>query len=161
MSDFFVGFERSKYKLGYDMKYQEEATKLLMEKVQELHLQGYASSTIAHALVYEMGFKLKYAYPFVAVSVKQMQEDVKDREKTMKFKNLARLEHIYAICLQTGDIPNAIKAVTELNKMCNLYTNNIELTQHNFQFNLGSETTTVIEQLPEIIDTNLPINESN
>ena len=83
-----------------------------------------------------------------------------DRKKMMMAKNIIRLEHIYDVSMQSGNIANALKTIDLLNRLCNLYENQLEIKQTSFTFQLGDKNQQ--QELPEHIEiTPIEIIEEN
>lgn len=147
---------KSKYsKTQYDMSLKEEWTKDLIVLIEKLILSGYARPTILTALCSELKFTNANARTLYKKIENKMYKNGADRKNTMLAKNIIRLEHIYNESMKNDNINNAIKAIDCLNKLCGLYTNNVELTQTNFTFQLGSGDNT--QQLPQNISVITPI----
>lgn len=163
---------QSKYhKTQYDMSFREEWTRTLLSDIEDLLLNGYQEKTITIFLCDELGFKLTNARNITRKAESLLYQKGADRKKLMLSKNIVRLEHLYNQCVQQGDITNALKTIELLNKTCGIYTNQIEITNHQFQFNLTTdgdtnalplieENTEIVEEV-EIIEENNVIDESN
>lgn len=119
------------------MKLKEPATLELVDAIKDAYLAGYRRNTIAKRLCDEMDFKFDYAQALASKVWKLVMKDSSDREDGIKEKNLARLEHIYHKAMETGDLKNAIAAVDQLNKLCKLYTNKVEVSTNDFEFTIG------------------------
>lgn len=154
---------KSKFsKTQYDLSFREQWTKDLVEHIKVLHLNGYAHNTIVSALVNELGFLRSNARNLSVKVDNTIHCKGNERKKTMQQRNIIRLEHIYAICLQQGDITNALKTIDLLNKTCDVYKNNINIEQTAFTFQLGTNETVALPESvePELIATEI-IEENN
>lgn len=150
----------SKYtKTQFDMGLKEDFTKDLMDLIEIHILNGYVRGTICDALCAELGFTCANARIIYTKTESKIYKKGADRKKTMLAKNIVRLEHLYNVSVKNGKIQDAIKAIDILNKMCDLYTNNIEVQQTAFTFQLGNNEPT---QLPESISlTPIEVIENN
>lgn len=133
----FETLAKSQYTMGYDPKFKEPETIAIIEAVENAYIAGYSRNTIRRLLVQELGLKGEYADAITAKGWKSLHSKGGDREDGMKTKNLARLEHIYHKAMETGDLKNAIAAVDQLNKLCKLYTNKVEVSTNDFEFTIG------------------------
>lgn len=141
----------SKYtKTQFDMGLKEDFTKDLMDLIEIHILNGYVRGTICDALCAELGFTCANARTIYTKTESKIYKKGADRKKTMLAKNIVRLEHLYNVSVKNGKIQDAIKAIDILNKMCDLYTNNIEVQTTNFLFKLGENTDQPV--LPETIE---------
>lgn len=130
---------KSKYtKTQYDMSLKEEWTKDLIVLIEKLILSGYARPTILTALCSELKFTNANARTLYKKIENKMYKNGADRKNMLEAKNIIRLEHLYNISVQNGNIQNALKAIDLLNKMAGLYTSNIEVQQTAFTFQLGN-----------------------
>lgn len=146
-------------KTQYDMSFREDWTKDLVECIERMILNGLARKTIINALCAELSFTATNARNLADKVHCKIYKSGVSRKSMMLEKNIIRLEHIYQESMKNGNIPNALKTIDLLNKVCNLYTNNIEVQQTAFTFHLGENTEQ--QQLPETIDVPIEVIENN
>ena len=143
------GLESQYSKTQFDMSMKEDFTRDLADLIEHCILGGLARQTIVEALCKELNFK----YPNAKILYQKVESKIykkgTEKKNTMLSKNILRLEFIYNESMKNGNIQNALKAIDLLNKVCNLYSNNIEVTQTAFTFQLGNNEPT---QLPESIE---------
>lgn len=159
---YFVSLQglESKYsKTQFDMSMKEDFTRNLVDLIEHCILNGLARQTIIEALCKELNFK----YPNAKILYQKVESKIykkgTEKKNTMLSKNIIRLEFIYNESMRNGNIQNALKAIDLLNKTCNLYTNNIEVQQTAFTFQLGNNEQ---PQLPEHIEiTPIEVIENN
>lgn len=162
MTNFFAEIEGDSQYTGtqFDMSLKEEWTKTIFDCIEKLLLNGYSRSCIASALSNEKNFKMNNARTLVDKVNAKMYKKGADRKKMMMAKNIIRLEHIYDVSMQSGNIANALKTIDLLNKLCNLYENQLEIKQTSFTFQLGENNQQ--QELPEHIEiTPIEIIEEN
>ena len=161
MAVYFANIEgESQYtKTKFDMSLRETWTKDLMEIIEKHILNGLERGTIVTALCNELGFTCANARTLHHKVESKIYKNGASKKNTMLAKNIIRLEHIYNESMKNGNIQNALKTIDLLNKVCNLYTNNIEVQQTAFTFQLGTNETVV---LPESISlTPIEVIENN
>lgn len=146
-------------KTKFDMSLRETWTKDLMEVIEKHILNGLERGTIVTALCNELGFNCANARTLHHKVESKIYKNGTTKKTMMLSKNIIRLEHIYNESMKNGNIQNALKAIDLLNKTCNIYTNNIEVQQTAFTFQLGNNEPT---QLPESISlTPIEVIENN
>lgn len=123
--------------MGFDPKFAEPETLQIADIVEEAYIAGYSKNTINKYLADELDFTYNNANAFTAKVFKRMMKKGTDRKDGMSDKNLARLEHIYKRALDVGDFKNALGAIDQMNKLCALYKNKVELSTDEFEFKLG------------------------
>ena len=133
----FENLEKSKYSMGYDPSWKEQATINIVEAIKEALLDGYSKNTVANLLSQELDFKSQYAHALAGKVFTMIVNDKEKREDGMKQKNIARLEHIYARAVDNNDLKNAISALDQLNKLTGLYREKIEVSTNDFEFKIG------------------------
>lgn len=147
-------------KTQFDYQLKEDWTKDVVDVIEELILNGLSRHTIIDSLVEELKFTVVNARTLYNKVESKVYKKGADKKKLMLSKNIMRLEHIYNKSMRENNIANALKAIETLNKMCNIYTNQIELNQNNFVFRLGD--TAQPQQLPESIEiTPIEVVENN
>lgn len=122
--------------LGYDAKFKDPATVEILEIAEDALIAGYSKNTIAKLLVEEAGFKYLQAQSLAAKAWKNVMAKGKDRSEGLAERNITRLEHIYKRAMEAGDFKNAISALDQLNKLCKLYTNKVEITTDEYTLDL-------------------------
>lgn len=133
----FENCKKSQYSMGFDPKFAEPETLQIADIVEEAYIAGYSKNTINKYLADELDFTYNNANAFTAKVFKRMMKKGTDRKDGMSDKNLARLEHIYKRALDVGDFKNALGAIDQMNKLCALYKNKVELSTDEFEFKLG------------------------
>lgn len=133
----FENHTKSKYAQGYDPKFKEEATKLLVDTIEDAYLAGYKKNYIAKLLCEEMGLKCTYAQALCSKVWSMIMDKGEKRADGMKERNLQRLEFLYAESVKAGDVKNALSAIDQLNKLCQLYRTDINVSSEQFQFVIG------------------------
>lgn len=132
----FENLKQSKYSMGYDPSWKEQATIDIVEAIKEALLDGYTKNTVANLLTKELDFKSQYAHALAGKVFTMIVNDKEKREAGMKQKNIARLEHIYARAVDNNDLKSAISALDQLNKLTGLYREKIELTTNEYVIDL-------------------------
>lgn len=122
--------------LGYDAKFKDPATVEILEIAEDALISGLSKNTIAKLLVEEAGFKYIQAQSLAAKAWKNVMAKGKDRSEGLAERNITRLEHIYKRAMEAGDLKNAISALDQLNKLCKLYTNKVEITTDEYTLDL-------------------------
>lgn len=135
----FENVEKSQYATGYDSKFREPATVEMLEIAKDAIIAGYKKNTIAKLLCEELDMKYVYAQAVAAKAWRDVMQTGKDRTDGMKEKNIQRLEFLYAKCVEQNDYKNALSALDQLSKLCQLYKTNVELSTDQFEFVLGGE----------------------
>ena len=132
----FENCTKSKYSMGYDPKFDEPETLQIAEIVEEAYIAGYSKNSINKYLADELDFTYANANAFTAKVWKIMLKKGVDRKDGMSDKNLARLEHIYKRALDVGDFKNALSAIDQMNKLCQLYKEKVEITTDEYVLDL-------------------------
>ena len=132
----FENCVKSKYSMGYDSKYKEEATIAIMERIKEALLDGRTKYTISQYLASEMGIKTIYARALCSKVWADLSREGTERKDGMLEKNLQRLERIYERAMDSNDLKQAISALDQINKLCKLYTSKIEVTTDEYYLDL-------------------------
>lgn len=130
--------------LGYDAKFKDPATVEILEIAEDALISGYSKNTIAKLLVEEAGFKYIQAQSLAAKAWKNVMAKGKDRSEGLTERNITRLEHIYKKAMEMGDFKNALSALDQLNKLCQLYKEKIQITTDEYVIDLlndGEKTT--------------------
>ena len=135
----FENHTKSKYAQGYDPKFKEEATKLIVDTIEDAYLAGYKKNYIAKLLCEEMGLKCTYAQALCSKVWSMIMDKGDKRADGMKERNLQRLEFLYAECVKNGDYKQAIAALDQLNRLCQLYKEKLEVSSDEFVFKIGED----------------------
>ena len=125
--------------MGYDSKFKEEATKLIVDTIEDAYLAGYKKNYIAKLLCEEMGLKCTYAQALCSKVWSMIMDKGDKRADGMKERNLQRLEFLYAECVKNGDYKQAIAALDQLNRLCQLYKEKLEVSSDEFVFKIGED----------------------
>ena len=132
----FENIKKSKYTQGYDPKYKEPQTLEMLEVAKDAIIGGYKKTYVAKLLCEEMQMKYQYAQAIAAKAWKEVMTAGKDRTDGMREKNLQRLEFLYAKCVEQNDMKNALGALEQLNKLCQLYKEKVEITTDEYIIDL-------------------------
>jgi hypothetical protein len=132
----FENCSKSKYTQGYDPKYKEPQTLEMLEVAKDAIIGGYKKTYVAKLLCEEMQMKYQYAQAIAAKAWKEVMTAGKDRTDGMREKNLQRLEFLYAKCVEQNDMKNALGALEQLNKLCQLYKEKVEITTDEYIIDL-------------------------
>lgn len=132
----FENCSKSKYSQGYDPKFKEPETIEMLEIGENAIIEGYSKNTLAKLLVEEVGMKYINAQSFAAKMWKSVMSKGKDRSEGLTERNITRLEHIYKKAMEMGDFKNALSALDQLNKLCQLYKEKIQITTDEYVIDL-------------------------
>lgn len=132
----FENHTKSDFPQGYDPKFKEPATIDIIETAKDAYLAGYKKNYIAKLLCQEMGMKFDYAQFLATKAWKEVMKTAKDREDGMREKNIQRLEFLYAKCVDQNDMKNAISTLDQINKLCQLYKEKVEITTDEYVLDL-------------------------
>lgn len=132
----FENHNKSKYSTGYDPKFKEPETIEILETAKDAIIGGYKKNTVAKLLCEEMGMKYANAQALAAKAWKEVMKIGKDREEGMREKNIQRLEFLYAKCVDQNDMKNALSALDQLSKLCQLYKEKVEITTDEYVLDL-------------------------
>lgn len=132
----FENVQKSKYSMGFDLRLKEPETLQMAEIIEDAYISGYSKNSINKYLTSELGFTYDNANAFTAKVWKMMINKGVDRKDGMGNKNLARLEHIYKRALDVGDFKNALSAIDQMNKLCQLYKEKVEITTDEYVLDL-------------------------
>lgn len=122
--------------MGYDPSWKEQATLELVDTIKDAYIAGYRRNTIAKLLCEEMDMKYQYAQALTGKVWKMVVKDSNDRTEGMKEKNIQRLEFLYAKCVEQNDMKNALSALDQLSKLCQLYKEKVEITTDEYIIDL-------------------------
>lgn len=153
MSNFFDSLnpKASKYtKTQFDMSYKEEWTLDLIDILETLYLNGYQRSSIKKFLGDELKFTIRNANMLLSHVESQMYKNGTKLKNNMLEQNLLRLQHIYNSAMKQENYNLALKTIDLLNKTANVYTNNINVEQTAFTFQLGTNETVALPETIEI-----------
>lgn len=137
---YFDDVPRSKYVQGFDFNYKEEATRDIMYKIEDLYLQGFKQGLLYKIVARELGIKVNFATKLVNRVCLDCLNSGKLYLTDVKNRNALRLERLYGEAIRNGNFDLALKTITELNKMCGCYINQIEVQNTNFVYQLGGNT---------------------
>lgn len=132
----FENCTKSQYPTGYDTKFKEPETIEILEIAKDAIIAGYKKNTIAKMLCNELSMKYVYAQALATKAWKQVMETGKDRTDGMREKNIQRLEFLYAKAVDMNDMKNAISALDQINKLCQLYKEKVEITTDEYVLDL-------------------------
>lgn len=132
----FENLTKSEYSMGYDPSWKEQATLELVDTIKDAYIAGYRRNTIAKLLCEEMDMKYQYAQALTGKVWKMVVKDSNDRTEGMKEKNIQRLEFLYAKCVEQNDMKNALSALDQLSKLCQLYKEKVEITTDEYIIDL-------------------------
>ena len=132
----FENVEKSQYATGYDSKFKEPQTLEMLEIAKDAIIAGYKKNTIAKLLCEELDMKYVYAQAVAAKAWRDVMQTGKDRTDGMKEKNIQRLEFLYAKCVEQNDYKNALSALDQLSKLCQLYKDRVEITTDEYVIDL-------------------------
>ncbi len=132
----FENCTKSQYSMGFDPKFKEPETLQMAEIIEDAYISGYSKNTINKYLTSELDFTYDNANAFAAKVWKMMINKGIDRKEGMSDKNLTRLEHIYKRALDVGDFKNALSAIDQMNKLCQLYKEKVEITTDEYVLDL-------------------------
>lgn len=135
----FERLTKSKMSMGYDPKFAERETLELVDAIKDAFIAGYRRNTIAKLLCEEMDMKYQYAQALTGKVWKMVVKDSNDRTEGMKEKNLQRLEFLYSKAVEQNDMKNAINALDQINKLCQLYKEKIEVSGEEYVLDLIGE----------------------
>lgn len=133
----FENCKKSQYATGYDSKFKEPETVEMLEIAKDAIISGLKKNTVAKHLCEETGMKYVYAQALTTKAWREVMQTGKDRSEGMKEKNIQRLEFLYARCVDQNDMKNALSALDQLSKLCQLYKTNVELSTDEFEFHIG------------------------
>lgn len=122
--------------MGYDPKFDERETLELVDAIKDAYIAGYRRNTIAKLLCEEMDIKYQYAQALTGKVWKMLMKDSNDRTDGMREKNIQRLEFLYAKCVDQNDMKNALSALDQLSKLCQLYKEKVEITTDEYVLDL-------------------------
>lgn len=131
-------YDAKKFTMGFDPKFKDQDTNLLAEYVKDLLIEGYKSHYLAKRLVDELGFKGGYADAFICKCYKRMQANINLDPDVIKSENVRKLYHIYEQAVQTGNYKAATSAIAEINKLCGLNKQTVEITTNEYQLNFDT-----------------------
>ena len=131
-------YDTKKFTMGWDPKFKDADTNLLAEYVKDLLIEGYKSHYLAKRLVDELGFKGGYADAFICKCYKRMQANINLDPDVIKSENVRKLYHIYEQAVQTGNYKAATSAIAEINKLCGLNKQTVEITTNEYQLNFDT-----------------------
>lgn len=132
----FEGLDRSEFECGYDPKFKEENTLLIIDRIKDCYINGNKQGTIAKQLHIELGMNQYTAKMLTSKAWKELVTENKKRAEGMKEKNIARLEKIYADGMATNDRKSALAAIDQLNKMTGQYKERVEVTTDEYVIDL-------------------------
>lgn len=132
----FERLEKSKMSMGYDPKFDERETLELVDAIKDAYIAGYRRNTIAKLLCEETDMKYQYAQALTGKVWKMLMKDSNNRTEGMKEKNIQRLEFLYAKCVDQNDMKNALSALDQLSKLCQLYKEKVEITTDEYVLDL-------------------------
>lgn len=155
VSSYFIDIKgESQYtKTQFDFSFREEWTRNVASVIEDLITNGYARKTIIKSLMLELNFKLVNAQALYTKVEGKLFKSGLELKKVMLAKNIIRLEKLYREAVDEKNVSNCLKVIELLNKTCDLYKNNIEISQNNFVYQLGL-TPTVPEHLLETENNN-------
>jgi len=132
----FENCSKSQYPTGYDSKFKEPETVEILEIAKDAIIGGYKKNTIAKLLCNELDMKYVYAQALAAKAWREVMQTGKDRTDGMREKNIQRLEFLYAKAVDMNDMKNAISALDQINKLCQLYKEKVEITTDEYVLDL-------------------------
>lgn len=132
----FENHKKSQYSQGYDPKFKEPETIEILETAKDAIIGGYKKNTIAKMLCNELDMKYEQAQFIATKAWKEVMKTGKDREDGMREKNIQRLEFLYAKAVDMNDMKNAISALDQINKLCQLYKEKVEITTDEYVLDL-------------------------
>ena len=132
-------YDAKRYTMGWDPKFKDTDTNLLVEYVKDLLIEGYKSHYLAKRLIDELGFSGKYADAFIGKCYKLMQQSINLDPDVIKSENVRKLYHVYEQAVQTGNYKAATSAIAEINKLMGLGKQVVKVESDEFQFLLGGE----------------------
>lgn len=133
----FENLNKSNFSQGYDPKFKEPETVEILETAKDAIIAGYKKTYVAKLICEELQMKYQYAQAIATKAWKEVMTAAKDREDGMKEKNIQRLEFLYAKCVEQNDFKNALSALDQLSKLCQLYKDKVELSTEQFEFVIG------------------------
>lgn len=136
-------------KLQWDYSFREEWTRNVASIIEDLIASGYARKTIIKALVDELKLSFSNAQSLYQKVENKLHKSGLELKKVMMAKNVIRLEALYRKSVSENNIANALKVIDLLNKTCDIYKNNVEVSQTNFTFQLGFNPTVPENKLLE------------
>lgn len=129
-----TGYDREKYgAAGYDIKYKDEDTKILIGYIEELLLKGTHPTVIQKMMSKEMNIGYAYSKPLLGYVEKLMSKKLED--DVSKTLNGKRLLQVYKDAMAANDYKNAIAALKEINKIMGYDVQKVELTTNTYQLN--------------------------
>lgn len=132
----FENCSKSQYQIGYDSKFKEPETIEILEIAKDAIIGGYKKNTLAKMLCNELDMKYVYAQALAAKAWREVMQTGKDRTDGMREKNIQRLEFLYAKAVDMNDMKNAISALDQINKLCQLYKEKVEITTDEYVLDL-------------------------
>ena len=150
---YFDDLPRSKYKQGFDLQFKDEVTRDLMYRIEDLYLQGIRQAELYKIVAKELGIKNVYAIKLVNRVCLDCLSNGKLYLCDVKNRNALRLERLYGQAVRNGNFDLALKTIAELNKMCGVYVNQIEVQNTSFVYQLGGETQE-IQTITTVTDNN-------
>lgn len=132
-----TGYDRDKYGApGFDLKYKDEDTKILVSYIEELLLKGIHPTVIMKMMSKEMNIRYEYSKVIIGYAQKQMTKKLE--EDVNKNLNAKRLLQVYKDAYAAADFKNAIAALKELNKIMGYDVQKVEIGgEGEFTFQLG------------------------
>lgn len=128
-------------KTQFDFSFREQWTLDVASVIEDLITNGYSRGTIIKLLCKELSFKQANATTLYNKVESKLYKSGLELKKVMLAKNIVRLEKLYREAVNERNTANCLKVIELLNKTCDLYKNNIEVTQNNFTYQLGFSTT--------------------
>jgi hypothetical protein len=132
----FENHKKSQYSQGYDPNFKEPETIEILETAKDAIIGGYKKNTVAKLLCNELDMKYTNAQTLAAKAWREVMQTGKDREEGMREKNIQRLEFLYARCVDQNDMKNALSALDQLSKLCQLYKEKVEITTDEYVLDL-------------------------
>ena len=111
----------------------------VIQQVYDLMMDGYGASEIHHAMV-DTYHLTSQAEKFIYNKAYHLMHDVTaSEEENLREKQFQRLLALYRKCKDSRDRKGELNVLAEINKLGNLYTEKIELTNNEVVFRIDGE----------------------
>ena len=132
------GYDVKNYSKVMGIKIGDPISKQVVSLVMEKVLDGYTLRTIEHIFEDWHWNSQQVAY-IVAQANKEIVKSSRDNKTDIEEKQLQRLLRLYRKCQINGDRKQELNTLAEINKLCNLYVQKVEIDSKNTVFKIMGE----------------------